>query len=290
MAIASQGYQAFKVGSLEFYVVSDGTIELPAAVMFQGVATEDVRRVLPDFDPESSFVCGMNSILVRSDGKLILVDTGLGPKESTRSALNSKPGDDAGTLLQNLAALGVKPEDVDIVINTHAHADHIGWNTIERDGRLVPTFPNATYMMGKIEWDFYTTPRRLEKWAVLGENLGPIVESGRYAVADGETNVTSEVSIVPSPGHTVGHTCIVLRSGGEMAIHIADLIHHPAEFVHPEWISKVDFLPKETEESRRLFTKIALENNALLVGSHTPFPGAGRILSPDGQNTWLQGS
>lgn len=303
----------FRLGALTFSVVSDGTIAMPVSMFFktlvedrsaglpeEGAASaarpasrsrrmEDVppavwQAEVPDLEPDGYADGSMNCILVRSDGKLVLIDTGLGTKPSTRAALNSLPGRDAGTLLRNLAALGVRPEDIDIVVLTHAHADHIGWCTVEHDGQFVPTFTRATYWLLRADWEFFAAPHRLAKYPVLRENLEPLRE--RVVLADCETAVTPNVLLWRSPGHTLGHACVALHAGGHYAMHIGDVVHHPVEFERPEWLAEVDYDGRQTIASRHRVAEWALAHDALLIAAHTPFPGTGRLRRQRWGLTW----
>lgn len=314
--MATVAARTFHLGALAFTIVDDGTLHVPVSLYFktfapvepgaeQGAAavrvtwpTSGPRRVVevPEalWRPEVAHELvddgwlpgSMNCLLVRSEGKLILVDTGMGTKEVTRRSMNARGQADAGSLLQNLAAIGVQPADVDIVILTHAHADHIGWATVEQDGRYVPTFPRATYWMTRREWEVYAAPAMLERYAVLRAHLGPLLEAGQAAMADGETAITSEVSLWPSPGHTAGHACVLLHSQGHYAMHVGDAIHHPVEFKHLDWLLAIDYDGPQTIASRRRLIDWALAHDALLIAAHTRFPGTGRLRRQGDGAVW----
>lgn len=308
----------FRLGSLTFTIVDDGTLLVPVGLFFktfaplepgadQGAApvrvtwpTSGPRRVVevPEaaWRPEVAHELvddgwlpgSMNCLLVRSEGKLILVDAGMGTKEVTRRSMNARGQADAGSLLKNLAAIGVEPADVDIVILTHAHADHIGWATVEQDGRYVPTFPRATYWMTRREWEVYAAPEMLERYPVLRANLGPLLEADQVAMADGETAVTAEVAIWPSPGHTAGHACVMLHSQGQYAMHVGDAVHHPVEFKYLDWLLAIDYDGPQTIASRRSLIDWALAHDALLIAAHTRFPGTGWLRPLDGAALWQE--
>ena len=281
------GPDRFRVGSIDITVVSDGKLALKAEGLFRDVPREEWQSQGKEVNEDGRIIVGMNSLVFRSAGKLILLDTGLGDKSSTLSAIGSPPVGENARLLRALDRHGIKREDVDIVINTHAHPDHLGWNTLVENGHLVPTFPNAKYWMTKTEWDFYTLPRRLEKYPYLGDNLRPILERGQVELADGEIDVTPEVRIVPSPGHTVGHACIMITSGQEVAVFLGDLMHHPAQMEHPEWVAAVDILPQQTTESRRRLIREAYRTDTVLVAVHSAYSGFGRMVQENGADRWV---
>lgn len=274
----------FHVGSLELVCMTDGTTTLfPPEFMFKDVSEDDLRSA--GVIGATPYTVGFNSLILRSDGKLILVDTGWGDKPS-------KPFPEAGELMDNFRAGGFRPEEVDIVINTHGHPDHIGWNTIVVDGQIVPTFPNARYYITKSDYDYWTDAEKISPWNADWvqhnlDSLKVLAEMGRLEFADGETSVTSEVRMMPSPGHTVGHSSVLVSSGGQTAVFLGDIAHHPAHLTHPEWVTAFDVLPELQRESRAKLFKLAYEQQALLVQVHNAWPSvAGRLLNKDGETVY----
>ena len=272
----------FHIGSLELVCLTDGDTTLfPAVPMFQGASEDDLRAAGIIGGP-TPYTVGFNSLIVRSEGKLILVDTGWGDKPS-------KPFPEAGELMENFRAAGLRPEEVDIVINTHGHPDHVGWNTRVVDGQIVPTFPNATYYITKSDYDYWTNGDQIKQWdeGWIQHNLDSLkvlAEMGRVEFADGERPITSEVRMMPSPGHTVGHASVLVSSGGQTAVFLGDITHHPAHLTHPEWVTAYDIMPQMQRESREKLFKLAYEQQALLIQVHNAWPGiAGRLLDRNGQ-------
>jgi glyoxylase-like metal-dependent hydrolase (beta-lactamase superfamily II) len=224
-------------------------------------------------------------VLVRSAGKTVLIETGVGDKEGHRR--QASPVMD-GNLLRELAAAGVRPEEVDVVINTHLHADHCGWNTRRVDGgALAPTFPNAQYLIERGEWEAATQPNERTRATYLEENLLPLEQAGVLDLIEGERAVTPEITIVPTPGHTEDHAAVVLTSGGETAIYVGDMVQHHVQLERTAWVSAFDILPLVSMETKKAIVERAVRERALIVSVHSPFPGLGRLsMGEDGRKHW----
>ena len=192
-----------------------------------------------------------------------------------------------GNLLTDLAAHFGQPEDLNVVINTHLHADHCGWNTRYRDGRLVPTFSRAEYLVQGKEWEVATHPNERTRATYLSENLLPVAEGGQLQLVEGETNVTSEVTITPTPGHSEGHASVVITSGGEMAIYVGDIAQQAVQLERTAWVSAFDVLPLMSMETKKRLVEKAIRDKALLICVHLPFPGVGHITrTAEGKRKW----
>jgi glyoxylase-like metal-dependent hydrolase (beta-lactamase superfamily II) len=227
---------------------------------------------------------GLNSILLRSQGKTVLIETGVGEKERPLGQTRR----DGGSLLDELRAAGVTPDDVDVVINTHLHADHCGWNTRKDDsGAYVPAFPRATYLIQRAEWEVAVTPNERTRATYLPENMLPLEASGQLDLVDGERSVTDEITIVPTPGHSQGHASVVVTSAGESAVYLGDMIQHPAQLERAAWVSSFDMYPLEAMETKKAVVARAIAEGQLVVAVHCPFPGLGYMTeSADGKRKW----
>jgi glyoxylase-like metal-dependent hydrolase (beta-lactamase superfamily II) len=210
----------YQIGAVDFAVVNDGSYYYDAGAVFGVVPRVMWERVTPPLDGRYRMELGLNCLLLRSRGQTILIETGVGGKPGDRDA--ATPAAD-GTLIDSLAALCVAPEEIDVVVNTHLHADHCGWNTStgpgadpDGDGELVPTFPNAKYLINATEWDDATHPNERTRATYLARNLDPIAD--RLELVDGEHQITDEVIFVPARGHTEGHSTVVIRSGQEWGV------------------------------------------------------------------------
>ena len=274
----------YRIGAVDFAVVNDGTYYYDAGAVFGIVPRVMWERVLPPLDPMHRLTLGLNCILLRSQGQTILIETGVGAKPGDRDA--ASPASE-GTLLDSLAALGVTPEEIDVVVNTHLHADHCGWNTSAGAGEaLVPTFPNARYVISAREWEDATHPNERTRATYLARNLDPIAD--RLELMDGEHRITDEVIFVPSPGHTEGHSTVAIRSGQEWGVYLGDLTQHRVQLERTAWVSGLDVLPLVSMETKKRLMDDCIDAGALLVLCHGPYPGVGRMTrTPEGFRQWV---
>jgi glyoxylase-like metal-dependent hydrolase (beta-lactamase superfamily II) len=274
--------QNYRLGNLDFAILSDGVFYQDAGTVFGIVPRLLWERYAGELDDSHRMSLALNSLLFRSQGRLILVETGIGDKEYSRRQASPRNG---RTLMTELAEVGVRPHEVDIVINTHLHSDHCGWNTRKVDGNLVPTFENAVYMVRREEWEAAINPNERTRGTYFAENLLPLEEHGRLELVDGETRVTDEVTIVPTPGHSAGHASVVLASGGETAVYLGDIAIAAVQLERTAWVSAFDILPLVTMETKKALVERAIAEGSLLIGAHVP--GAARMARTDkGLREW----
>jgi glyoxylase-like metal-dependent hydrolase (beta-lactamase superfamily II) len=265
----------FTVGSLHFTVVSDGQFKMDAGAVFGVVPRVMWEPLAGELDEQHRLTFDLNCVLVRSGDRTILIETGNGNKPAV-------PYEGGGILLESLAAEGVRPEDVEIVINSHLHADHCGWNTRAEGEKMVPTFPNARYYIQEREWRDAVNPNERTRSTYLADNLLPVQESGQLELIDGEKQVTNEIRIIPMPGHTDGHCGIVLESNGERAIYLGDLAQHSAHMERYPWIAAFDIMPLVSLETKKRIIGGALDKGTMLIVAHQPYPGVG-YMRQDGK-------
>lgn len=220
----------------------------------------------------------LNSILVFSEGKTILIDTGMGHKLPPKAEKNWGLEWPEGTLLENLAKYGVAAEDVDIVIDTHLHSDHCGGNTYEKDGQLLPTFPNAQYYVQNMEFTDAYHPDARTRGTYLPENFVPIWSAGNLNLLHGDSEITSGVHCVLTRGHTRGHQSIILQDDANQPVFfVADLASYAVHLARAAWVTAYDVEPLETIRTKQHIQTWALENDALLVFQHDTHTRKGKL-------------
>ena len=273
-----------RLGNLHLRVLSDGVYYQDAGAVFGVVPRIMWERLGFEMNARYQMALGLNSLLLHSRGKTILIETGVGEKERPLGQ-TERPD---GTLLDELRRIGVAPDDVDIVVNTHLHADHCGWNTRkDASGGWTPTFPRARYLIQRAEWDAAVNPNERTRATYLAENMRPIEVSGQLELLDGEHAITDEVTIIPTFGHSMGHASVILSSGGESAVYIGDMVQHTAQLERAAWVSSFDVYPLEAMESKKKVVARAIAEQQLVIAVHADYPGLGRMTeSADGKRRW----
>ncbi len=267
----------FKVGAFECTCIKEGALESTADFAFSTAPREQLEKQLKKFKISfSRMTVPLTCLLINTGKQRILIDTGLGS--------GSEPF--AGMLLNRLETEGNLPEDIDIVILTHGHLDHLGGNT---DIHGNPVFKNAKYMICRDEWEFWTSETVLAQqditWAAFArKNLPPLKD--RIEFVNKEQEVIPGITAVPAPGHTPGHMAILISSENEQLLTIGDAAGHPIHCIHPEWSIASDTIPDLAITTRRRLFDRAAKDNALLHGYHFPFPGIGRIIEKGDHWQW----
>jgi glyoxylase-like metal-dependent hydrolase (beta-lactamase superfamily II) len=252
------------IGSFELTALSDGNYFLDGGGFF-GVIPKTLwsRRLVPD--DKNRVASGLNSVLVRTGEKNILIETGIGNKLSEKMVqIFGQPA----KLLESLSAAGAAPEQIDIVINSHLHFDHCGWNTIRQNGAIAGTFPNATYYVQEGEWRHAHQGQR-DSVSYLHDNYDPLVDSGQMKLLRGNQEIVPGVSVEVFPGHTRDMQAVLIQSGGQTACYISDLIPTSAH-VDLNWVMAFDLYPIETIESRKRYYSRAIPERWLTMFTHDP--------------------
>jgi glyoxylase-like metal-dependent hydrolase (beta-lactamase superfamily II) len=281
--------QWLRLGDLELLVVSDGVLRQDAGAAFGLTPRVMWEPYVPDLDEKYRLGMGLNCMVVRGGGKTVLLETGVGGKTGRTPGAAGTEG--SGSLLQNLAREGIRPEDVDIVVNTHLHFDHAGGNTVISEGKPAPAFPRARYLLQKGEWQVASRPNERTRATYLAENFEPLDDARQVELVEGEAEIIKGLRLLPAPGHTADHCIVEMDSGGELALYVGELAQHPVMLERIAWISAFDVLPLVSLETKKRVIERALERRALIVSVHAPYPGLGRLRLEEGKRRWepLQG-
>ncbi len=265
-----------RIGDVEIYAVSDGTFWMDGGALFGLVPKVLWERIVTP-DERNRVPMSLRCLLIVSRDKRILVDTGMGDKLSAKERdIFSVEGEKR--LVSSLARLGLSPEDIDVVVNTHLHSDHCGGNTVLRDGEVVPTFPNAEYWIQRLEWADAAFPNERTRATYLAPNYLPLWEHNKVRLLYGDTWITPEVRCVVTRGHTRAHQSVLIESRGQKALYLGDLAPWAVNIERLAWIPSFDVEPLETLETKRWIRQWAAREKAILVFEHDPRIAAGYLV------------
>jgi glyoxylase-like metal-dependent hydrolase (beta-lactamase superfamily II) len=258
-----------RFGNLALHLLSDGTFRNDGGGLF-GLVPRVLWEQVAAPDERNCILLGLHCLLVDNGRQRILVDTGIGDKlpeaEQARITLSGRQ-----RLLRSLETVGVRAQDIDLVINTHLHFDHCGGNTHYNDeGEAVPAFPRATYCIQRLELADATFPN---EWTQVGyhrQDWEPVSQAGQLRILSGDTRVTDEVRVEVMPGHTRAHQCVVVESAGQTALYLGDVAAWPIHMERLAWVSAYDVEPMTNIETKRKLARWAIENHVLLIFNHHP--------------------
>ena len=273
------------------FVESTGNMGVPPQA-FAGMTDDRLATLRPAMDPRCGdpasglLYLSMHSFVLRTGGKTILIDTCNG-NHKQRSGVMAGMSMLNHDYLGNLARLGLEPDDIDVVLCTHLHSDHVGWNTKQDNGRWVPTFPKARYLFSRKDYDAFD-PRR-QDWPHYGgtdedtflDSVLPVVEAGQVEFVDGEHRVGDGLTILPCPGHSPGHTALRVEDSGDSGLFTGDSMHHPIQIANTNLNSFTCWDADLARASRRKLLEECCEHHRLLVPGHFAAPHCGRV-SPKG--------
>jgi glyoxylase-like metal-dependent hydrolase (beta-lactamase superfamily II) len=269
-----------KLGELEFWLLTDGTFRLDGGAMFGVIPRPIWERGSPP-DGRNRILMAMNFLLIRAAGKWILLETGAGDKwDEKRTDIYAFEG--TPRLPDKLVTHGVPPEKIDIVINTHLHFDHCGWNTRVVNGKAVPTFPNARYIVQRGELEHAKAPSDRDRASYFVENFVPMEESRQWSLLDGDAEVVPGVELIRVPGHNRDMMCARLTGGGKTVFFFADLIPTAAHLPYP-WIMGYDSYPLTTLENKKKWLPQAAREGWLVIFGHELATPAGYLMEQKGK-------
>ncbi|HEY8509069.1 MAG TPA: MBL fold metallo-hydrolase [Steroidobacteraceae bacterium] len=287
--MALEHVKHWKIGDVEVVrIVEVNAHEDPMSFLVPDVTPEFVQQykwLVPHFcKPDGTMRISFQCFALKSRDKRVMIDTCIGADRQREFDIfcNMKT-----TFLEDLTASGYPPESITTVLCTHLHFDHVGWNTRLVNGKWVPTFPNARYLFGRKEWEHWQHLRATNGYHNLNhlaDSIDPIFEAGLVELIEPEYQITDEVSLFPTPGHTPGHVSVRIKSKGREAVITGDMMHHPFQLCVPDRPARFDMLQEQGMRTRRKFYEDCGDRDILVIGSHFCDPTSGYIVS-DG-NAW----
>ena len=286
------GSHRFEIGTIGCTVLSDGYAAYPAPWFFPDADPDELSRALASRRaPEETVLCPYTCLLVETGRHVMLVDTGLGPASPT-----------SGAILARLEMAGIRPKDVDTVVLTHAHPDHIGGGVdLIRPKAPRPMFPNARYVISELEWEFWMDGHAGRGGLRLPAEIQVGMESTarrslsalrhQLEMVECETEVVPGARVIPAPGHTPGHLALLLESEGQQLLNVGDAAVDPLHLEHPDWQNGFDQAGERAVETRRALLERAAAGNMYVMGFHFPFPSVGRVAArAEGGWEWRPGA
>ncbi|HVN21062.1 MAG TPA: MBL fold metallo-hydrolase [Dongiaceae bacterium] len=251
------------VGDFEITVLSDGTYELDGGAFF-GVVPKVLWEKRIQADARNMLRVGTNCLLIRGGKKTVLVETGIGSKLNEKSRGIHKNQE---LLMKSFEEAGASPDEIDIVINTHLHFDHCGWNTHYKDGRAVATFPKAKYYVQKGEVEHAHEQHERDRVSYLTDNYDPLIQNGEMVLLDGDREIAPGISVKVFPGHTRDLQAVIVRSGGQTLCYPGDLMP-TTNHLDPTWVMGYDLYPLDSIASRHRFYQEAIPEKWLVAFTH----------------------
>jgi glyoxylase-like metal-dependent hydrolase (beta-lactamase superfamily II) len=272
-----------KAGDLTIHrIIEQETTFLPAQELFPELTGEVLAenraalKAAKALDDNDTLILCFQSYVVKTPHHTILIDSCIGNDKPrpTRPKWNMKTDD---TYARAMKDAGISVEDIDYVMCTHLHVDHVGWNTRLENGKWVPTFPKARYIFAKGEYDYWVGQHEKAEVPVIGDSVLPVVAANKAEIVGNDFTIGDHVKILPTPGHTPGHVAFTFGRAKEDAVFSGDLIHSPLQLRYPEMPLKFDVDPTQAAKTRRSFLERYCDSDTLCCTAHFPSPSAGKI-------------
>jgi len=274
----------WKIGDVEIIRIGESTSPFPPEFLMVQATAEKIASyaswLKPHFiDDDGNMLIASHGLLILSGGLKIMVDTCVGPHVQTQHGQVF-----TRAFLDNLTAAGFSPADIDVVLCTHMHFDHVGWNTTKQGDAWVPTFPNARYLFSQSEWDHWNATQEKGYAMTLNECVQPIVDAGLADLVEMDHAITDAVRLMPTPGHTPGHVSVSIVSQGQKALITGDTVFHPVQWAEVEWGSDADHDVEAARAMRRQLRNMCETEDRLVIGTHFAAPSSGHVVR--GKDSW----
>lgn len=277
----------FQIGSIEVHLLNGGNVMVDGGGAFGLVPRILWSRHQPPNEQHMIPMC-LNCLLIKADGKNILVDTGMGSKMPPKLVAQWQLTYPYGTLFEGLARLGLQAEAIDLVINTHLHADHCENNTkLGEEGSILPNFPNAEHVVQRREYEDAMHPNERTQATYILANYEPLMKTGQLRLLDGDTELLPGIEGIVTPGHTPGHMSVKISVGDEHLFFACDLATYSVQFEKLAWMTAYDVEPLVTLETKRKWQRWAIETNAIIVFPHDTTRLAARLTEDSGKPSLL---
>ena len=271
---------SWQVGDVRVTRILESETAIPVLGFFPDATAEVIARhrpwLVPHFmDEEDQVRLSIHALVVDAPGLRVVVDTCVG--ESSPPGYEDL-GENSLDLREELAAAGIALESVDVVLCTHLHFDHVGWNTVQVEGRWLPTFPNARYLFARAEWEHWNAEVDAGFATTLETAVRPVVDAGLADLVDTDHRLCESLRLVPTPGHTPGHVSLAIESAGARALITGDCSHHPVQWAEPDWRMSADTDSAAAAATRHSLIDAHGDADTLIIGTHYAGPTAGHIV------------
>lgn len=239
-------------------------------------ALKEIPWLYPDFiTDQGDLKISIHALLVQTPDLNLIVDTCVGNDKPRAIVRNESLHTE---FLANLEKAGCGRESIDRVVCTHLHVDHVGWNTMKVGDSWQPTFPNARYLLGRTEFEYWSASESEDQIPVMADSVTPILEAGLVDLVETDHQVCPEVSFIPTTGHTPGHISVMIESKGEKAMITGDCMHHPSQIARPDWCVSFDEDQAAARQCRQRVLAEVADSQVLIIGTHFAAPTAGHVL------------
>jgi glyoxylase-like metal-dependent hydrolase (beta-lactamase superfamily II) len=278
----------WQIGDVRITRIHETAFDLPCDILFPTATLAEVQAMdwlKPHFiNEDGSLTLSIQALIVEAPGITVVVDTCIG-NDKARATMGNLLNTD---FIARFEREGVRRDQVDAVLCTHLHVDHVGWNTMLVDGQWVPTFPAARYFFARTEFEYWRdNPAGPDDAALFADSIAPIVAAGLAELVEPDHRLSGELRLVPTPGHTPGHVSLAISSRGQHGFITGDMTHHPSQWTRPDWAAFVDTDPVRSVVTREAIREELLDQSALIIGTHYPSPTAGRAVRDEGQWRFL---